>query len=100
MQVTQSQSNLHRKELYLLLRERLGLVLQVLKYHTALYEGHQKVYSELILENEIKVYQERVVHRAQNVLLPTQVVKLFVLNDQVLADAFHGEKLVLLLIVD
>ena len=91
MQVTQSQCNLHREELHLLLRERLGLVLQVLKYHTALYEGHQEVYSELILENEIEVYQERMVHRAQNVLLSAQVVKLFELNDQVLANAFHGE---------
>lgn len=72
----------------------------MLKDHTAFNKRHQEINSELILEYKVQLYQERMVNRAQNILLLTQIVELLEFNHQVFADTLHGIELVLSLMMD
>ena len=60
--MTETESYLHCKELYLLFREGFGLILEVLEDHATLYKWHKEIDAEFILEDEVHVYQERVIY--------------------------------------
>ena len=92
MEVTESKSNLHGEELYLLLRESFSLVLEVLEDHAALYKWHKEIDAVFILENEVHVNQKWVVYCPKNILLHGEIGKLFIFDNKGLSDTFHGKE--------
>ena len=87
--MSETKGNLHGEEPDLFLGESFLLILKVLEDHTALDKWHHEIDAEFILENEIHVYQEWVIHGLQNILLTFEVFELLVLNDEILPDALH-----------
>lgn len=92
MQIAKTQGNLDCEEFHLLLAESFGLLLQVLEDHATFYVRHYEINPEKILENIIHIDQERMVYRPQNVLFHGDIGQLIMLDDQILPNAFHGEK--------
>jgi len=92
MQMRQCESDLSRKELGLVLREHTHFD-QVTEELTALDELHQEVDTVLILEDVLHVDQEWVIDLAQDVFLQLDVLHLLILENDILANDFHGEQL-------
>lgn len=88
----QCESDLSRKELGLVLREHTHFD-QVAEELTALDELHQEVDTVLILEDVLHVDQEWVIDLAQDVFLQLDVLHLLILENDILANDFHGEQL-------
>ena len=63
---------------------------------SSLDERHDEVDTLLVLENVVKVYQERVIGSFQDISLHCQVLHLIVLDDELFSDAFHGIQLSIL----
>ena len=57
---------------------------------TTFDEFHQKVDTELILEDVFHINQEWMVYTVEDVLLHSDVVQLVVFNDQILSNTLHG----------
>ena len=63
---------------------------------SSLDEWHDEVDTLFVLENVVKVYQERVIGSFQDVSLHGQVLHLIMLNDELFSDAFHSIQLSIL----
>ena len=81
-------SNLGSEELGLVLREHADLD-QMAEELATLDELHKEVDAVVVLEDVLHVYKEGVVDLAQDILLQLNVLHLFVLEDNVLADDLH-----------
>ena len=57
---------------------------------TLLDEVHEEVYSELVLEHILHVHDEGVLHIEQDVFLQFNILKLLIINDNVLSDTLHS----------
>ena len=83
----------------LLLVESLCLV-QVSEQLTPFDELHQEINPKIVLEDIVHAHDERVFNRVEDVLLELDVFKLFVVNDDVLPDTFHGINLLSVHVLD
>ena len=63
-------------------------------------EFHDKVYSEIVLEDILHVHDEGMIHLEEDVFLQLYVLKLLILHYDVFSDTFHGKNLLVLLILD
>ena len=63
---------------------------------SSLDERHDEVDTLFVLENVVKVYQERVIGSFQDISLHGQVLHLIVLDYELFSDAFHGIQLSIL----
>lgn len=92
MEMSEGKRNLCRKELGLVLGEHAHL--DKMTEELATFDKfHQEVDAVLVLEHVLHVNQERMVNLAEDVLLKLDVLHLFVLEDDVLADDLHGVRL-------
>ena len=91
MKMGQSEGNLGREELCLVLWEHAHFD-QVTEQFTTLHELHQEVDTILVLEHILHVHEEWVIDRAQNIFLKLYVLHLLILQNDVLSDALHGIK--------
>ena len=92
MEVSQGESNLGSEELSLVLREHAHLD-QVTEEFSALDKLHEEVDTVLILEDILHVDQEGVVDGAQDIFLKLNVFHLFILENDIFADALHREEI-------
>ena len=92
MQVSKSKGDLRSEKLSLLLLETFDLH-EMPKKLADFDKVHQEVDPKLVLKHVLHVYEERVVNSVENILLKLDVVHLFILNDDVLADTLHSVKL-------
>ena len=53
-------------------------------------EFHDEINTEVVLEDVLHVYYEWMLYCIQNVFLQLYVLELFIINNDVLSDAFHG----------
>jgi hypothetical protein len=88
VEVAQGEGDLSDEEAGLLLPEALDLH-KVPEELPALDETHEEVDAELVLEDELHVYHEGMLHRVQDVLLQLDVLVLLIVDHDVLPDAFH-----------
>lgn len=92
MKMSEGKRNLCRKELGLVLGEHAHL--DKMTEELATFDKfHQEVDAVLVLEHVLHVNQKRMVNLAEDVLLKLDVLHLFVLEDDVLADDLHGVRL-------
>ena len=63
-------------------------------------EFHDKVDSEIVLEDILHVHDEGMIHLEEDVFLQLYVLKLLILHYDVFSDTFHGKNLLVLLILD
>ena len=66
----------------------------------ALDEFHDKVDSEIVLEDILHVHDEGMIHLEEDVFLQLYVLKLLILHYDVFSDTFHRKKLFVLLVLD
>lgn len=60
-------------------------------------ELHEEVDSEFVLKHILHVHNKRVVNIKQNVFLQLYILKLLIINDNVLPNALHCKELIRLL---
>lgn len=88
MEVTKGNGNLQNQKASLFLCKPLDLI-QVTEELPSFDKLHEEVDSIVILEYVVHVHNERMLDSVQNVLLKLDVLKLLIINDDVLSDTFH-----------
>jgi hypothetical protein len=63
-------------------------------------EFHDEINAEVVLEDVFHVYDERVLNRVQDIFFKFDVFKLLIIDNNIFADAFHGEDFIILLILN
>lgn len=89
MEMPQGESDLCDEEAGLVLSEALDLD-KVAEQLATLDEAHDEVDAGLVLEDELHVDDEGMLHRVEDVLFELDVLPLLIVNHDVLPDALHG----------